>query len=74
MIKYGFFGVGISLRWRYACFRCLYSGKPEVVKEGKEDNPFWNVIGGQEKYYTGPYKKVKHATTTQFSCRANGVV
>ena len=35
-----------------------FRGEAVIVKEGEEDNAFWNVIGGKESYYTGPAKKV----------------
>ena len=31
---------------------------PILVKEGEEDVPFWNALGGEEEYYRGPVDQV----------------
>ena len=38
----------------------IFSGDPEVVHEDKEENSFWNTIGGEGPYYTGPKKTVSN--------------
>lgn len=50
-------------------FLAPHRGEPLIYEEGSESSQFWDVLGGREKYYSGPSKeKSLKMPTRLFHC------